>query len=57
MRRTSRHRRQIMAAAAAEKVPIDVITERYTRFYFDDLGALGVPRRTWCRSRRAIFRR
>ena len=35
---------KIMAAAAAEGVPIDVITERYGRFYFDDLGALGVPR-------------
>ena len=35
---------KIMAAAAAENVPIDVITERYTRFYFDDLGTLGVPR-------------
>ncbi|MGQ0559779.1 MAG: cysteine--tRNA ligase [Sphingosinicella sp.] len=35
---------KIMAAAAAEKVPIDVVTERYSRFYFDDLGALGVPR-------------
>ncbi len=35
---------KIMAAAAAENVPIDVITERYTNFYFEDLGALGVPR-------------
>jgi cysteinyl-tRNA synthetase len=35
---------KIMAAAAAEKVPIDVITERYSRFYFEDLGALGVRR-------------
>lgn len=35
---------KIMAAAAAEKVPIDVITERYSRFYFEDLGALGVAR-------------
>jgi len=35
---------KIMAAAAAENVPIDVITERYSRFYFDDLAALGVPR-------------
>jgi cysteinyl-tRNA synthetase len=35
---------KIMAAAAAEGVAIDVITERYGRFYFDDLGALGVPR-------------
>ena len=35
---------KIMAAAAAENVAIDVITDRYTRFYFDDLGALGVPR-------------
>ena len=35
---------KIMAAAAAEQVPIETITERYTRFYFDDLGALGVPR-------------
>ena len=35
---------KIMAAAAAEGVPIDVITERYGRFYFKDLGALGVPR-------------
>jgi cysteinyl-tRNA synthetase len=35
---------KIMAAAAAESVPIEVITERYSRFYFEDLGALGVPR-------------
>jgi cysteinyl-tRNA synthetase len=35
---------KIMAAAAAEGVPIDTITERYSRFYFDDLAALGVPR-------------
>ena len=35
---------KIMAAAAAEQVPIEVITERYGRFYFDDLAALGVPR-------------
>jgi cysteinyl-tRNA synthetase len=35
---------KIMAAAAAENVAIDVITERYSRFYFDDLAALGVPR-------------
>jgi cysteinyl-tRNA synthetase len=35
---------KIMAAAAAEKVPIEVITERYGRFYFEDLGALGVRR-------------
>ena len=35
---------KIMAAAAAENVPIDVITERYSRFYFEDLAALGVPR-------------
>jgi cysteinyl-tRNA synthetase len=35
---------KIMAAAAAEKVPIEVITERYSRFYFEDLGALGVRR-------------
>ena len=35
---------KIMAAAAAENVPIDVITGRYARFYFEDLGALGVPR-------------
>lgn len=35
---------KIMAAAAAENVPIDVITQRYTRFYFEDLGALGVAR-------------
>jgi cysteinyl-tRNA synthetase len=35
---------KIMAAAAAEQVPIDTITQRYSRFYFDDLGALGVPR-------------
>ena len=35
---------KIMAAAAAENVPIDVITERYSRFYFEDLGALGVAR-------------
>jgi cysteinyl-tRNA synthetase len=35
---------KIMAAAAAEQVPIEVITERYGRFYFEDLGALGVAR-------------
>src|SRR3990170_2704184 len=35
---------KIMAAAVAEDVAIDVITERYSRFYFDDLAALGVPR-------------
>jgi cysteinyl-tRNA synthetase len=35
---------KIMAAAAAEQVPIEVITERYGRFYFDDLAELGVPR-------------
>ena len=35
---------KIMAAAAAEDVPIETITERYSRFYFEDLAALGVPR-------------
>jgi cysteinyl-tRNA synthetase len=35
---------KIMAAAAAEQVTIEVITERYGRFYFEDLGALGVRR-------------
>ena len=35
---------KIMAAAAAENVPIETITERYSRFYFEDLAALGVPR-------------
>lgn len=35
---------KIMAAAAAEDVPIDAITSRYSRFYFEDLAALGVPR-------------
>jgi cysteinyl-tRNA synthetase len=35
---------KIMAAAAAENVPIEVITQRYSRFYFEDLGALGVRR-------------
>ena len=35
---------KIMAAAAAEGVAIETITERYGRFYFEDLGALGVPR-------------
>jgi cysteinyl-tRNA synthetase len=35
---------KIMAAAAAEGVPIEVITGRYGRFYFDDLEALGVGR-------------
>ena len=35
---------KIMAAAAAEGVPIETITERYSRFYFEDLAALGVPR-------------
>ena len=33
---------KIMNAAAAENVPIEVITDRYGRFYFEDLGALGV---------------
>lgn len=35
---------KIMAAAAAEQVPIETITERYSRFYFEDLAALGIPR-------------
>jgi len=35
---------KIMAAAAAEGVPIHVITDRYSRFYFEDLAALGVAR-------------
>jgi len=35
---------KIIAAAAAEGVAIDVVTERYRRLYFDDLGALGVAR-------------
>jgi cysteinyl-tRNA synthetase len=35
---------KIMAAAAAENVPIETITRRYSDFYFDDLGRLGVPR-------------
>jgi cysteinyl-tRNA synthetase len=35
---------KIMAAAAAESVPIETITERYSRFYFEDLAALSVPR-------------
>ncbi|MEA3030822.1 MAG: cysteinyl-tRNA synthetase [Sphingomonadales bacterium] len=35
---------KIMAAAAAENVPIETVTERYSRFYFEDLRALGVPR-------------
>ncbi len=35
---------KIMAAAAAERVSIEVITERYSRYYFEDLAALGVPR-------------
>ncbi|MBA2635980.1 MAG: cysteine--tRNA ligase [Sphingomonas sp.] len=35
---------KIMAAAAAEDVPIEAITERYSCFYFEDLAALGVPR-------------
>ncbi|MGI8704288.1 MAG: cysteine--tRNA ligase [Sphingomicrobium sp.] len=34
---------KIMAAAEAEGVPIETITERYSRCYFDDLAALGVP--------------
>ena len=34
---------KIMAAAAAENVTIETITERYSRFYFEDLAALGVP--------------
>ena len=35
---------KIMAAAAAENVPIETITGRYSCFYFEDLAALGVPR-------------
>jgi cysteinyl-tRNA synthetase len=35
---------KIMAAAAAENVPIETITERYSDFYFNDLGGLGVAR-------------
>ena len=35
---------KIMAAAAAEGVPIETITRRYSDFYFDDLSRLGVPR-------------
>jgi cysteinyl-tRNA synthetase len=35
---------KIMAAAAAEGVPIETITRRYSDFYFDDLGELGVAR-------------
>ena len=35
---------KIMAAAAQEEVPIETITNRYSRYYFDDLQALGVPR-------------
>ena len=35
---------KIMAAAAGENVPIETITERYSRHYFEDLAALGVPR-------------
>ena len=33
---------KIIAAAAAEGVPIDVITRRYEEYYLDDMGALGV---------------
>jgi cysteinyl-tRNA synthetase len=33
---------KIMAAAAAENVPIATITNRFTKHYFDDLSALGV---------------
>ena len=33
---------KIIAAAAAEGVPIDTITARYERHYLDDMGALGV---------------
>ncbi len=36
---------KIMAAAAAENVPIDTITERYSRFYFEDGGARSAPPR------------
>src|SRR3712207_2110696 len=33
---------KIIAAAAAEGVPIDAITARFARHYHDDMGALGV---------------
>jgi cysteinyl-tRNA synthetase len=33
---------KIIAAAAAEGVPIEVITSRFETFYLDDMGALGV---------------
>jgi cysteinyl-tRNA synthetase len=33
---------KIIAAAAAEGVPIDTVTQRYERHYLDDMGALGV---------------
>ncbi len=34
---------KIIAAAAEEGVDPSVITERYERFYLEDMGALGVP--------------
>ena len=33
---------KIIASAAAEGVPIEVITSRFEKFYLDDMGALGV---------------
>ena len=35
---------KIMAAAAAEGVPIETVTGRYSDFYFSDLAALGVAK-------------
>ena len=43
---------KIIAAAEAEGVEPSVITERYERFYLEDMGALGVGRPTSPRMRR-----
>ena len=44
---------KIIAAAEAEGVDPSVITERYERFYLEDMGALGVAPRTSHRMRHA----
>ncbi|WP_374594570.1 cysteine--tRNA ligase [Sphingosinicella sp.] len=38
---------KIMAAAEAEGVPINTVTEKYTKFYQADMGALGVLQPTY----------
>ena len=51
---------KIIAAAAAEGVPIDTVTARFEQHYLDDMGALGVLppdlahlRDTWVQRARA----